>query len=70
MLPDGKEEMIAAKLGQTVQYTKAILHERFELPMNSLVRNLCCYLAVQACILLYMFASALLDYTCISLHRS
>lgn len=62
MLPDGKEEMMAAKLGQTVQYTKAVLHERFELPMNSLVRNLCCCLAAaQTCTLLYVFATALLD---------
>lgn len=34
MLPDGKEETLAAKLGQTVQYTKAIIHERFEVPIE------------------------------------
>ena len=37
MLPDGKEELIPAKLGQTVQYTKAMLHERFDLPMDKQV---------------------------------
>ena len=34
MLPDGKEETLAAKLGQTVQYTKAVIHERFEVPIE------------------------------------
>ncbi|DBA78636.1 hypothetical protein WJX77_011781 [Trebouxia sp. C0004] len=34
LLPDGKEETLAAKLGQTVQYTKAIIHERFEVPIE------------------------------------
>ncbi len=34
MFPDGKEETLAAKLGQTVQYTKAIIHERFEVPID------------------------------------
>ena len=43
MLPDGKEELIPAKLGQTVQYTKAVLHERFGLPMDKQVA------AAQAC---------------------
>ena len=30
-LPEGREETIAAKLGQTVQYTKAVLRERFDI---------------------------------------
>ncbi|DBA68942.1 hypothetical protein WJX79_010880 [Trebouxia sp. C0005] len=34
MLPNGKEETLAAKLGQTVQYTKAVIHERFEVPIE------------------------------------
>ncbi|KAL3135129.1 hypothetical protein ABBQ32_008065 [Trebouxia sp. C0010 RCD-2024] len=33
-LPEGREETIAAKLGQTVQYTKAVLHERFDVPID------------------------------------
>ena len=37
MLPDGREETVSAKLGQTVQYTKAVLHEQFELPMEKQV---------------------------------
>lgn len=37
MLPNGKEELIPAKLGQTVQYTKAVLHEQFDLPMDKQV---------------------------------
>ncbi|KAL3162613.1 hypothetical protein ABBQ38_008660 [Trebouxia sp. C0009 RCD-2024] len=36
-LPEGREETIAAKLGQTVQYTKAVLHERFDVPIDKQV---------------------------------
>lgn len=37
LLPEGREETIAAKYGQTVQYTKAMLHERFDLPIDKQV---------------------------------
>ena len=46
MLPDGREEIVGAKLGQTVLYTKAVIHERFDLPMEKqvelLTRKLLC----------------------------
>ena len=37
MLPDGREEVLAAKIGQTVQYTKAVMSEKFALPIEQLV---------------------------------
>lgn len=37
ILPEGREETLAAKLGQTVQYTKAVLHERFDVPIDKQV---------------------------------
>ncbi len=37
MLPDGRETLLAAKYGQTVQYTKAVLCERFDLPIDQQV---------------------------------
>lgn len=39
LLPEGREETLAAKLGQTVQYTKAVLHERFHVPIDKQVCN-------------------------------
>lgn len=39
MLPDGREETLAAKYGQTVQYTKAILYGKFDLSIDKQVRN-------------------------------
>ena len=39
LLPEGREETLAAKLGQTVQYTKAVLHDRFNVPIGKQVRR-------------------------------
>lgn len=37
ILPDGKEETLPAKLGQTVQYTKAVIHKRFDVLIDKQV---------------------------------
>lgn len=59
MLPDGKEETLPAKLGQTVQYTKALLHERFDLPMDKQVSTCLFYIVQQLQQLIPTFSTAI-----------
>lgn len=47
ILPEGREETLAAKLGQTVQYTKAVLHERFEVPID---QQVCRHMSLTQCL--------------------
>ena len=37
-MPDGTDAVVEARLGYTVEYVKALLHERFGLPIEEQVR--------------------------------